>query len=367
MEYYEVHTNTSFATLPAHFVDGFNISDDEWDLLLPGYRLFPKGFQHASKYLLASIVNFKDYLKLKLHPNHPLFSTYLFSSGNLDKLAANLVVTNTETELRPTGIPPHLTLVKELADCKSEIIAQRNDLPKLLTEEIRNKFKFAGNKEITFDKMEQLMEKYLKEIKQQVNSNNNCKGNSIINSYNNVNNLKAWGGRLHSVPQGFELPTSNIKNLWNLWWFGHANNQYPPYRYLSGLDFTTVSQKTQLSKTATVMKYIEQVAKTRGYVDTNIKFEHLTQLESSKIFDLAFADLLKTILKPSLQSRLGELSVSTLYDHLPKPAVKKRKYNIENRNAKSKKAKPLNTPIEHSISNNNNNNSNSNSNAILLN
>jgi len=35
--------------------------------------------------------------------------------------------------------------------------------------------------------------------------------------------LWAWGGKMHMVPEGWRLPSTDVKATWNLWHFGHVH------------------------------------------------------------------------------------------------------------------------------------------------
>ena len=73
-----------------------------------------------------------------------------------------------------------------------------------------------------------------------------------------------WGGRFHPVPEGFVLDrkdvggrsTMKVKDLWELWFFGHAAHDIPPYRFLKHYDLYLKSDREYLSKCAKVMSYI---------------------------------------------------------------------------------------------------------------
>ena len=46
-----------------------------------------------------------------------------------------------------------------------------------------------------------------------------------------------WGGRLHPVPQGFQLPKMNLHIFLILWFIGSAHPFVPPIKSLKGYDF----------------------------------------------------------------------------------------------------------------------------------
>jgi hypothetical protein len=56
--------------------------------------------------------------------------------------------------------------------------------------------------------------------------------------------LWSWGGRLHMVPQGWVYPSTNIKDTWNLWHFGHLADKIRPLRCLKKFDLVGTAQIT---------------------------------------------------------------------------------------------------------------------------
>ena len=50
------------------------------------------------------------------------------------------------------------------------------------------------------------------------------------NDYNNTHENVAWNGRFHPVSQDFKFPSDNMSSIWNLWWYGKANERIAPYR-----------------------------------------------------------------------------------------------------------------------------------------
>ena len=128
------------------------------------------------------------------------------------------------------------------------------------------------------------------------------------------------------VPEGFTLPSSNVKDIWNLWWFGHRSQGIQPYRQLHPFDFIEKKHKKQLTKTKAVMDRIEAVAREKGHVEMESKMQECSHERSSHVFDLSFADLLLQ-LYPHGQARLrvGEASIATLYDRIHGHVGRKRK------------------------------------------
>jgi hypothetical protein len=128
-------TDVSFANLPAHFLteeDG--ITSEEWEQILPGYSSFyPQSFREVIPYLLASLVHHRQYLRdLQLvHPRHPLFLQYVWTSGILDKVKDKVGAgcnRNPTSKMFATGVPPHLVLANRIAEMQTGIDIMREDI-----------------------------------------------------------------------------------------------------------------------------------------------------------------------------------------------------------------------------------------------
>jgi hypothetical protein len=105
-----------FAVHPPHFV---NNEDNTVQACLK--EMFPSlnntsTLQGVLRLCLASLVVRADHLLETLPASHPMLSTYLFRNSQvLDQLRAALVSTDDSTPwVKPTGIPPHVELYKQL-------------------------------------------------------------------------------------------------------------------------------------------------------------------------------------------------------------------------------------------------------------
>ena len=45
-----------------------------------------------------------------------------------------------------------------------------------------------------------------------------------------------WGGRIHMVPEGWQLPSGNTSTIFNLFCVGDASKKIRPYRFLRTFD-----------------------------------------------------------------------------------------------------------------------------------
>ena len=299
------------------------------------YNEFPHAFKQVVMFLLASLVYHEPWLRQNLSSHHPLFSTFLFSSGKIEQYKRHVRITS--TKLKPTGIPPHLSIATELVtvservnEYKTEILTQCKEMPKLLTDTMMSKFVINGGVPVTVDDMKQFMVKMIEEMKaisnnQQPVGATSVGDRNVVSDSNPLFNWYCWGEKMHMVPENWVLPTTNVKDIWNLWWFGHLDDKIQPYRRLKAMDFSKPKHVVQLTKTRGVMKAIEQMAREKNYIIAEKKIEGLSKQDNIRLFDLSYTDLLKKLFPVNEAGRIGEASISTLYDHInPKKRGRKR-------------------------------------------
>jgi len=127
--------------------------------------------------------------------------------------------------------------------------------------------------------------------------------------------LWSWGGKLHMVPQGWIFPSTNIKDTWNLWHFGHLTDKIRPLRCLKKMDLTGAAQTTLWSKTSGVMKAISQVMLEMKLVQTLEDVLKLSSVDSSTYFDRAIVQMMEQLRAGSTKERgrWMEVSVPTMY------------------------------------------------------
>ena len=84
----ETHS-TKFASLPPHDIAA--LGNHDWESLISGYASFPDSFKTTLPFLLASLVYHADFLRDELDPQHPLFSSRLFTGGYLERLHEKVI------------------------------------------------------------------------------------------------------------------------------------------------------------------------------------------------------------------------------------------------------------------------------------
>jgi hypothetical protein len=203
------------------------------------------------------------------------------------------------------------------------------------------------------------------------NNNNNNNGNNAENK-NSANDIQVstdsseyrtwfYAGRFRRVPPDWELPTTGIKTIWLLWWFGNQDLHIIPYRKLHFNDVVKSSEPkdqkagVQLSKTKTVMNAIETMMQLKNIVPLSKKMEELTQEESSLAFDLGYTKLMEQLQPNSTKEygRIGDKSICRLYNLISNKAVflsgiRKRKYREIVRNRRNMEEKYNSDDIDQS-------------------
>lgn len=117
-----------FAKLSPHFsLQGLTkIESYGWEKVYPGYNKLPVGFRNVLHVLLANIVYHHDWLKDKLHINHPLWQMSLISQHYefFRSLSADVhtgVNLNPHTNVSATGIPGHLSIVSKVDRLEQQV------------------------------------------------------------------------------------------------------------------------------------------------------------------------------------------------------------------------------------------------------
>jgi hypothetical protein len=333
--------DSSFASLPPHF-DQEGIRSIAWNSILPLYPKLPDTFKQALPHLLASICYHEEWLRSSLPSHHPLFSTYLFASGAVQGLKPHVVTGSNRcpvTGMMATGIPPHLVMSNGLTDIvkqtqllKEELLSKCAELPTELTNVMLNKFTINGAIPLTVEDMRAMLNSVVAQMKAEIRdahtvmTRESASPALIDPNVDSRFQLWSWGGRLHMVPQGWIFPSTNLKDTWNLWHFGHLSDKIRPLRCLKKFDLVGAAQITLWSKTSGVVKAISQVIVDTKLVQTIEDVLTLTAVDSSTFFDRAIVQLMEQLRSGSTRERgrWMEMSVPTLYAQLQKARKRRR-------------------------------------------
>ena len=319
--------DSTFATLPPHFnQEGARLIS--WEPILPMYSKLPECFKQALPHLLASVIYHEDWLRSTLPLHHPLFSSHLFASGTVTTLKQHLLTGSgrcASTGMIATGIPPHLVMTNELTavvsrteQLKQALLTRCDKLPAEVTDVMLSKFSINGAIPVTMDNMKDMLDTVITQLRTEIRTQateTHTMPPLIAPSIDSRFQLWAWGGKLHMVPEGWIFPSTNVKDTWNLWHFGHLADRIRPLRYLKKYDLGSKAQVTVWSKTRGVMQAISQVIVDMQLVQAVEAVLVLNAADSSTLFDQAIVALMDQLRAESTREkrRWMEMSVPTMY------------------------------------------------------
>ena len=343
------YNDVSFASLPPHF-DSVGAPQVGWATVFPLYSTLPGTVKRALPFLLASICHHEVWLRESLSPQHPLFSSPLFTSGTLAELRPHIragCYRSTATGLTATGIPPHLamsneltTVARETAAMKAQLLSQYAALPADLTSHLLAKFTIQGAVPVTLDDLKAVMAQAVSEMHAHVRDALPDAARAATapaaadpNSDDARFNVWAWGGAMHMVPEGWRMSSTDLMSTWRLWHFGNAAEHIRPLRHLKKRDLADTAQITQWSKTNGVMNAVTEQMVSMGAVESAVAIARLTEEAATLAFTQAMPRLMEEM-KPGSTQRRGrwtEMSITTLYDHLQtsKKQRKRRREELE--------------------------------------
>jgi hypothetical protein len=333
--------DSSFATLPPHFTqDGLRLI--AWTTILPQYAQLPATFKQALPMLLASICYHEEWLRSTLPAHHPLFATHLFASGSVEQLKPHVLLGCSRcpvTGIVATGIPPHLVMSNGLIDVvkhtqalKEELLSKCAQLPTELTDTLLDKFTINGAIPVTAADLTKMLNTIMTQMRAELRETRAPQPTDPLSSLSTDPNadprfkLWSWGGKFHMVPEGWVFPSTNVKDTWQLWYFGHLADQIRPLRYLKKADLLGGGQVALWSKTHGVTTAIVAVMVEMKLLEAGEDVVRLSRDQSSTLFDQAIVQLMEKV-KTGLVRERGrwmEMSVPTLYAHILRARKRRR-------------------------------------------
>ena len=322
-----------FAVLPPHFdtSEGAVLTLDEWRDILPGYDTFyPKSFQVALPYLLASLAYHKDWLQDTLPSGHPLFNQRVWTSSILVRLkdkALTGVLRNPISKMSATGVPPHVALSSKVSGFEETVSSQVASLPGEVTRELLEHCQVNGAVPISASQIESMMGEFRKQVISEIQatrentnrSHNDTSGHDEAMCQTEFYTW-TWGGKLQMVPRDFRFPKCNMRTMWDLYWGGRRCDKIRPYRYLRTFNLFHRSDRGRWTKATTMIdQFIQSIIGSGAGPSTFNELASMTPRYRDEMFDLAVDELRKSGAFPaSIAPRVGQLSYITIYNHLGK-------------------------------------------------
>ena len=346
----------TFSMLPPHFNMCLELSQDEWCDIFPGYIDLPEKFRTVCPFLLASLVRHHDWIisTFGSDQSHPFFNCRYYKNKWYDKLKVHLVADKygecDVTKMQATGIPPELVIAGEVNKLRGEVIDVRaavddnhkktlEILPKLVVDEMEGRVTLEGQVEVTrkdlasiCHDMEDRLMNQLALFSSSGSTMNNATARVEVTSAHSIDNRMLWkhlwGGQFHPVPENFVLDkkdvsgtsTLTVKELWELWFVGHAAHEIPPYKQLKAYDLHLKSDRQFLSKCSRVMNTLLKVACEEKYVTSSCgaSIMKMTVMERDDVFKKIFKKFNASLSDNRDDRRVGELKIRTYYNNICK-------------------------------------------------
>jgi hypothetical protein len=152
--------------------------------------------------------------------------------------------------------------------------------------------------------------------------------------------LFCWGGRMHMVKEGFQVPSLNPMVWWSAYWEPNRAEHIQALRHLQPYDLMNSNQRASWSKSKYLLKDMtkEFIAMEGGINEARIVA--MTVTERDALFQKHFENYMFTkVCDGDAQKvscmRLGSIVLNTLYD-------KVKAYNVSVNNEKSTKRRKVN-------------------------
>ena len=312
--------------------------------------------------LHVAFSNFKRGYKRKveaLRPSEPATMTRIPAVKEEPLVAAALPL--------PAAIPAHITLAREIQDLDSKVEVLRarmasdtadiisafrkfaEELPMKVVESMREKIRVNAishnaGAPITVAEFNELMVSFKDRVLAMVADrlrNVRGEGGAAIESRNQNNSSTTapamtssgivpnefrtflWDGRVHMVPEGFELPSYPVYTIWRLWHSGNPAAGIKPYKHLQAFNLKKNVDKVNLTRARRVMSALERIiyAPEHGILAVDKKIESLSPSEDNDVFNKSFVILCKTLYEVENEDDLGRFrindkSYNTIYEHI---------------------------------------------------
>ncbi|ETI34606.1 hypothetical protein F443_18931, partial [Phytophthora nicotianae P1569] len=254
-----------------------------------------------------------------LSREHQLFETPLFQDTDLQHQLLNRVKTGDGSEqsrIRPTGIPPHVSLLCEMKWLKQSLVNALSEIESTRVATVKDivgelEARAIGASTVRYDGLNDAIRSCLQEtgVHDLVQRLANPVQQTQDTTKDNERMLTHfWGGRFRRVPAGFHVPDCSIRQAWLLWRCGNEAKRWPPFRLLDGRDVPDRKQQRRLSDLRFVMKKLEHDATSKNLLQDCRSIEDATNMYLACVDSVAA----ESTTERSRKRRRGQLSWSTV-------------------------------------------------------
>lgn len=218
---------------------------------------------------LASLVYHAATFRARLPPHHTIFPTRVFAQGYVQQLAGRVALKWDHDTITPTGIPPQVSILREVKQLKETVQSLETGLPQKLQEIIRDELeqRAVDSGSITRSVIEQIVGGAVAQLKETFQQQADGGNNQVAVAPVHLAQFQTWtvNGRLRRAPETFDFNTSlPTENLFQLYCLGNQETRVGPYRNFTSSDFSTTKQKKRLSDMNALMNPLVNHLKDSG-------------------------------------------------------------------------------------------------------
>jgi len=244
----------AFAILPPHWK-----ADADQDLIeetiATSFSNLPANMDKALRFILASVVYHREWLRSTLPRDHQLFQSPLFSKkGLVDTLGRTTKAGYAlpEDGFQPTGVPPHviqLRQMQQLLNQQKEIMQDlKQGLVPRIAEAFRNVLEENGVETGTINhaSMKNMMKEVMKDsglLEVMQHRGGVQQAPQEDDAGRPSTSMKLWGGKLHVVGENFKLPQITLKAAYQQWHLGNSELGVPPLKRIPSSSLSNKEKK----------------------------------------------------------------------------------------------------------------------------
>ena len=298
----------SFAVLPPRFKSDFD-PQPLLNCLFSNFRGVSPEMRKVLSMTTASVLYHFEWIQQQLPPDHPIFSSALFTSnfeGSLHEMV-EVPVWKPGNVIRATGIPPHIELMVSMKQVVDSVDALPDKLNTALDQRMQENPGFLGH--ASANQVKTLIVNTVDEVlKLQRNAMEVEPVAAVPVRVRYPKLYYSEEGKMTRIPPNFTLPKGPLKNCWNRYCCWDETKDIPPLRCVSGRELDR-KMSSKFSKYKKVMRLIEVTARKQGVWEEPNNPETAAKILMDVKLDKVFSPVSKNKRR---RRRLNQLSWLTL-------------------------------------------------------
>ena len=230
-------------------------------------------------FCLASLVHHRDWLRNTVPKESPLFNTALFKDAQLLGKLANEVecrLPQPGDDIRATGLPPHICTLGALKELQDGVRQFDRSINALGDRVVKDVLEGLDSRQVESTITPTTLTKHISDALSALGLDKMVA--RVLDGAGPVAEPRAateeraaalqfytWGGKLgRLLPENFTLPSSGIRDMWQLYIAGNPAQGIRPLRLISAEHVSSRNGKKRFSDFKTLMKSMEEKVREDG-------------------------------------------------------------------------------------------------------